>query len=133
MILIWRMFRPLLFASWPDSKLIPRCKQPLRRGCWLSRYRDYCLELTIIYPISMNTMAFSGLVYRKRGRDASASFYVAPTGLDCSLLLLPRAMPWASIFRPFGAERNPLYSNPENGLVNRRQSTAIHSPLSGLN
>src|ERR1019366_8117804 len=61
-------------------------------------------------------MAFSGLVYRKRGRDASASFYVAPTGLDCSLLLLPRAMPWASIFRPFGAERNPLYSNPENGL-----------------
>src|ERR1039457_312045 len=61
-------------------------------------------------------MAFSGLVYRKRGRDASASFYVAPTGLDCSLLHLPRAMPWATIDRPFGAERNSLYSNSEIGL-----------------
>src|ERR1017187_4918555 len=62
-------------------------------------------------------MAFSGLVYRKRGRDPSPWFYVAPPGLGCLLLLLPRAMPWASIFRPFGAERNSLYSNSENGLV----------------
>src|ERR1039457_6030267 len=66
---------------------------------------------------AQGSIAFSRLVYRKRGRDASALFYVAPTGLDCSLLLLPRAMPWATIFRPFGAERNPLYSNPENGLA----------------
>src|ERR1019366_5500097 len=70
-------------------------------------------------------MAFSGLVYRKRGRDASPWFYVAPTGLDCSLLLLPRAMPWATIFRPFGAKRNPLYSNPENGLIG---SAALPAP-----
>src|ERR1017187_6661698 len=67
-------------------------------------------------------MAFSGLVYRKRGRDPSPWFYVAPTGLGCLLLLLPRAMPWATIFRPFGAERNPLYSNPENGLVVQQES-----------
>src|ERR1017187_6615521 len=66
--------------------------------------------------LNPSSMAFSGLVYRKRGRDASPSFYVAPTGLDCSLLLLPRAMPWATIFRPFGAERNSLYSNSEIGL-----------------
>src|ERR1039457_4081597 len=70
--------------------------------------------------LSRSLPAFYGVfrvgVEGERGRDASPTFYVAPTGLDCSLLLLPRAMPWPTIFRPFGAERNLLYSNPENGL-----------------
>ena len=64
-------------------------------------------------------------MYSKRGRDASPSFYVAPTGLDCFLVLLPRAMPWASIFRSFGAEQNPKYSNPEIGLRARNAEEEI--------
>ena len=76
----------------------------VRFGCFIPRLAPWAI-------------AFSGLVYSKRGRDASPPFYAAPTGLYCFLLLLPRAMPWATIFRPFGAERNLLYSNSEIGLV----------------
>jgi hypothetical protein len=49
----------------------------------------------------------SGLVYNK-------SFMSPLQSWACFLVLVPRAMPWAIIFRPFGAEGKLLYGS---GLI----------------
>ncbi len=41
--------------------------------------------------------------YCQRSYDAWSVTYCAPSGLFCCAVLVPRALPWAVILRPFRA------------------------------